>query len=379
MNNTWISQPAYRLSEYLELPLRFVDTSLIDEVHRKRLHDRVGHCPQELAYGAIIFECRLAEGNDVVDVACLLSSKTGNKGTILDLELADTDAGYERWQAAQSFLRRAAHNASGLWNRIDNFWLEFDAEAASPGLFCQMKERQNGESPTQLETALQLIEGLGGGNVGRVVKENLAYLYSQLHPDETVPHIGWMFGRSNLAIRVNVTSSSTRTALDLLKRLDLHEAASQAAPLLEPYRNLASYVMIDFDVHERISSRVGFELYVFALLDDSDPVGTKMLDIFEGQGLCTPEKARALRRYPSRKKWGRSPEDWPEPRNLSFFASLLTRTLVCIRLLNHVKITVDPHRDPMAKAYLLTAFYRRDADTGRLLRLSDNSDLMTSK
>ena len=351
----------------------------LQTLHRKRLHDRVGQFPKELAYGAIIFECRLAEGNDVVDVSCRLSSKVGNKGTILDLELADTDAGYERWQAAQSFLRRAANNTSGLWGRIDNFWLEFDAEAASPGFFCHMKGGQNGESPTQLETALQLTNGLGGGNVERVVKENLAYLFSQLHPDETLAFIGWMFGRASRAIRVNVICSSIRTALDLLERLDLHEAASKAAPLLEPYRKLASYVIINLDVHERISSRVGFELFVFALLDKSDPVGTQMLDILEGQGLCTAEKGHALRRYPSRKKWGRNPEDWPEPRSLSFLASLLTRTLVCIRLLNHVKITIDPHRDPVAKAYLSASFYRRDANTGRLLHLSDNSDHMTNK
>jgi hypothetical protein len=362
----------------MELPLRFVDTRLIDEAARRRLHERVGHYPQKLAYGAIIFECRLAEANDVVDVSCSLSSKVGNKGAILDLEVADADAGAERWRAAQAFLHQAAHSASGFWSRIDNFWLEFDADAASPSFFCHLKVGPSEDSPTELETALQLTDGLAGGNVERAVKENVAHLFSQLHPDQSVASIGWMFGRASRAIRANVICSSVRSALDLLERLNLLETASQAAPLLDPYRKLVSYLVVDLDVHERISPRVGFELFVFKLLDDSDPKGTQMLDILEGQGLCTPQKGRALRRYPSRVNWGQSPEDWPEPRHMSFLASLLARSLVCVRLLNHVKITLGPDEKPSAKAYLAAAFYRRDAETGRLLRLSNATDRMTT-
>jgi hypothetical protein len=190
--------------------------------------------------------------------------------------------------------------------------------------------------------------------------------------------MGWMFGRASRAIRMNVICPSVRSALDLLERLNLLQTASQAAPLLDPYRKLVPYVVIDLDVHERISPRVGFELFEFKLLDDSDPAGTQMLNLLEEQGLCTPEKGRALRRYPSRVNWGRSPEDWPEPRQMSFLASLLARTLVCVRLLNHVKITLGPDEEPSAKAYLAARFYRRDAETGRLLRLSNATDQMTT-
>ena len=328
------ASPRATVSEYMEFALRSVDTRLIDEAARRRLYERVGHYPQEFAQGTIMFECRLAEASDVVDVSFRFSSLVGNKGAILGVEVAGADAGAERWRAAQAFLRQTAHDGSGLWRRIDNFWLEFDAEAAAPGFFCILKAEQDEDLPTKLETALQLIDGLAGGKAERSVRENVAHLFSQLRPEEPVVWMAWMFGRTSRAIRLCVDCSSVRAALDLLERLDLHETVSQAAPVLGPYEKLASVVTLALDVCKRISSRVGFELRIFRELDDSGSEGSQMLAVLEEQDLCTPEKGRALRRYPSGGSRRRGSERRREVRNMSSLASLLARSLVCVRSLN---------------------------------------------
>jgi hypothetical protein len=63
---------------------------------------------------------------------------------------------------------------------------------------------------------------------------------------------------------------------------------------------------------------------------------------------------------------------------VSFLASQLARTLICVRLLTHIKITVGPDEEPSAKAYLGAIFLRRDAETGQLLRLSNAADQVTT-
>ena len=312
--------------------------------------------PAELALALVLCEYRLDKTSDQVDIAFTQDSSLGNKELLRTLTLPESAAGYEEWKKAQEFFRNMEPE---LWNCLRHFWLEFDAEHLVPSLFLTMPPSVPLVG-TRYSLLLKLIEGLSSRNSIKPISRTIDAIFEKLGENAPIPIAGWMFPRNNDHIRLLISCQSTDDIATTLEKLGLQERADSAATVLEPFADLAEYFMLSIDIGEKISRRVGFEVYNFKRFEK--PEAQRMLEVLVEQNLCTEEKKEALERWPGSEWLSASLEKWPEDLRKAYFASFASRQFLSFRHINHIKILLPPDNPPMAKAYLASGYGWKDGE-----------------
>ena len=120
-----------------------------------------------------------------------------------------------------------------------------------------------------------------------------------------------------------------------------------------------------------LARHIGLECYL-ARGPSEEPRWTLLLDHLVGEGLCSPEKAQALLRWPGIDRQATSPV-WPSSLEVAdrFLGGLVVSYF--FRRIHHVKVTFDSGRPREAKAYLI--FGHQWLDHRTTPRLSARSDV----
>ncbi len=348
------------LAPWLRLPLSHTDRALISDEARHRLMERVGLLDEALGYGCVMFECRLSEHDDHVDTLFWCDSRLRNRDMLLDLDVNEELAGAERWRKAQQFLRSIADEDGVLWNALDAYWLEFDAAGGAPCFYCGVIPERVTESDELPRVALEVMEGMAGHPLGDAMRRNVEAVLSFYDPAlEIKPYIlGWMFARTD-EVRICVQCPDMDQVYRILRDLNLHDSLTILKPLLDPYREYVSGLLLHLNIGEEISPRIAVELYPFGMLRDE--VSLRMLELMEEQGLCSREKREAVLRFPGYELLEQSPEAWPPSLAGAYGSTLLGYSIICTRSIHNTKILVEPGKPPQAKAYLEARYRWRDS------------------
>ena len=126
-----------------------------------------------------------------------------------------------------------------------------------------------------------------------------------------------------------------RIAGDRLAR-PLRELVDWLGPIERPH------LSFELDA-EGVGPRVGLEAS-FRRQPDREPGWRRILDWLVAAGLCHPDQARALLVWPGSDHLRSALDRWPTGARGHL-----------VRALSHVKLVLEPDREPAAKAYLLTA------------------------
>jgi hypothetical protein len=272
------------------------------------------------------FECRLAEGDASVDLQQAVFERDGHP------------AAMARWLAA-------AESLSPAWERVrricsdwpagvKELWLEFDPE---PSVFAVLAHDTDAR-----DVLPALVDGASDPVLNRCVEAAPA--------PARVSHLGAMLGRPGAALRIHVSD----VPLDSLERF-LRDAgwpgdAPRAAELARLLLDHGDQVVLCFDVlYGEMLPRLGLECFFFQ--QGVDPRWSPLLARLVDLGVCAPEKAGALRRWPGVVTPLDPPAPWPDDLVVASLAQPEDVFGVVERRLSHVKLTVAPNAQVSAKAY----------------------------
>jgi len=230
-------------------------------------------------------------------------------------------------------------------------WLEFDTST----------NRENSDSP-----AIYFVEGFGDyyrEKVGMTeitavlkrllecepapaMRQQFRRIYKALPASGRLFSLGNMSGRASTAVRVSLAGISP---LDLVRYLDeiawpgdLFEIGS----LIDAFSPLFDHLALDLDVGEQIGPQVGLELYIKSR--HSKAAWQPLFDQLVTCGLCLPDKREQLMVWTGFSNAYTDADIWPA----DLYLPETEGHYVFIRRINHVKLTVHPHKPLKAKAYV---------------------------
>jgi hypothetical protein len=355
---------------FAALPLGHMGQALVREADRRAIAARMAglDCPLGANPG-LGFECRLSDAGTGADVALCFYSRRGNKEAISMLRVPPAVAATPGWQRLQRFLAAAAADRAGLWDRIDNLWLEFDVVAPlSPcPVFFFMPVARGAvggsaaggpwdERQPILAALLHLLPGGADHGRARILS---ACLDAFRAPDRHML-VGLMLGRGTNICRLCLRMADLDAAAAYLARIP---APGQLVLLDALRRELGGLppaaVMVDLDIDDgTLAPRLSVNIRAGSGTCREGSGEAALLERLVALGLCAPEKRDALLAYAGASYLAAAPETWPKAMVDRWESSGGDETPVCVRRLHHIKISGAAAGSWSVKAYL-AADYRR--------------------
>lgn len=353
--------------EYLRPVASDVPPALISPSAFSNINSFARVLPETLALNTFGFECRLGEKNPGADFLVLATASQG-RDSLAGLHPASVLPNYLMddpiWQRVQDFGARWADPASPLHGAVDNVWLEFDVDGPAssipvPSVFFGLPANgAEGEVSEQAlegarRTTVSALRFLSGAEVPPPVLETLTGCFGALSPPEHVFQVGLMMSRGAKAVRLCIQLGTLERAVEYLAGLGWVGSRADLRGVLGPVARIVDRVCLDIDAGETVHPKVGLECYFDGNRQPrTEPRWGVLLDHLVANGLCTPEKRKALLVYPGYTDEKTATVPWPaSPRRASrLLGGRSLSTLV--RSLHHVKISYHPDEPPEAKAYL---------------------------
>ena len=312
-------------------------------------------------------ETRLAGDSDQVD---LIFAVQRHEAALLAADypgaaLTDDLARHPLWLRLRAFCADWLAPGSPL-NVVDHLWLEFDVDPGDPsgtpvpGVFVsfgEVRPRNFSRDRWQQYSATALGALARHHTIGSLVPA-VSDCVLKL-PDSGYLHsFGVMFSRHLDSVRLCISGLRGEDLPRYLESIAWQGSVEELTRLtraLERWRPDGPYRaagMIHLDVGTTVQGRLGLEYY-FDRLAQSDGhfAEAPFVDRLTAAGWCTPEKARALERWPGYAIGTLPHEAWP---------TLLGRRA------NHVKLVYGPGGPVTAKAYLFFWHGQRKAGLPRV-------------
>lgn len=299
------------------------------------------------------FECRLAPGEDQVDVSLVILKQHPDRSLIVGEQSTPPI-----WTRIEEFRRTWWEGGCSWPEEVTRLWLEFDLEEPSEGLplprpFVQFArlpiDEATGRIPTARQTARrrQIEEAatlLAGRPLDPATAQALDELVERLPPTAGLTIVGvWPEAPAD-RLRVEVRAARWEELRHLLSQLGWAPESAEGARLLAPFADAPDQVTLGLDVGPAAAPVVGVLFFAWRPgQPEPDPRAGRLLDQLVAMGLCEAEKRRALLEWPGVMRDPRRPRragsdpDRPGP--------LLRRRFA------HVKVSRLPNGRLHAKAY----------------------------
>lgn len=300
--------------------------------------------PNGITYG-LGLESRLANPSPEVD---FILRPLAPHGLAI---IADLDAGQgpptlmvesHNWQRLRNLCRSCGTPGSPLHQSIFCLWIEFDSEhysqaVVSPSLvFAQLQRLCC--SPGLYESVAQAIHvSLKGSALQRPITENLLRCIERLPEKGLMTLFGLPIARPTDALRVVVGDLEPDQIPEYLSSVGWKGRAKELESLIFSLGGYADRHTINFDLNEQGIGKAGIE---FGIPQEqaatSDPRWEMIFDFLVKQGWCLKEKRAALLA-------------WVKPVTL---LSRETKPIALRRFISHVKLSIEPSKRVVAKAYV---------------------------
>ena len=317
------------------------------------------------------FECPLGVSRPMADLLVCIQVGGGEReclaGSTAANGLPHTLATQPVWQRLGDFAAQWARPGSPIYERIDNVWLEFDVDQASPvttpSVFfgparsvrapsAAPRARLSGSSSRADRWLVEAaIEPLRGHRLSAAAEGQLSACLRALPARAEAFQIGVMLGRGSDAVRLCLAGIARQAIPQYLRRVGWEGTIDEVSELVSMLLVRPGRVSLHLDVGESVGPRIGLEYYA-----SPGPSGDRrwrpVLDELVRAGLCLPRKREGLLAYPGYTHELLDRARWP-PRLLRGSNLLGGRALsVIARRLHHIKLTYQPGQPIRAKAYL---------------------------
>ncbi|AFY58618.1 hypothetical protein Riv7116_6269 [Rivularia sp. PCC 7116] len=351
------------LTDYLSLLNSFVPRELIAESEWRKFNHIGNILPSALTtfFG---FESRLgipeAHGDFLI---CADAHEAGRRvlaANSYDIDLPTELLHHPVWMNIRKFSTNWESEASPLYDKITNVWLEFDVgnetkDLPVPSCFFGPKNLYNtpavdSEHPYKWiwENALPLLLGR---SFPKSVENNIVKCFAALPENAYVFQVGLMLAREWDGVRLCIRNISPEKIIDYLKSLDWQGDLNNLQLQLNNISPLVDRIDLDIDVTEGLGDKIGLECYL-----NKQPQFEKRWSLFLDnlllKGLCFPKKQQALLTYPGYIQEKMNPSLWPL--SLRKISKILGDSYewVIFKGIHHIKLNYCDAEIKEAKAYL---------------------------
>jgi hypothetical protein len=287
-----------------------------------------------------LFECRLGTDLTEVDFSFYLPPLTK--------PLPERFLTSPVWRSFQDFYHEWTNPTSNLHEKVQQIGMEFDLEQSVsdvpiPCIFWELNRETSCSFPDLISEAL----GLLNYPLSPLIESNLRLCADVLPDQAKFAHFAVMLSRPGLGVRVNAIAIPPNQLLDYLLKIGWSDPTEALSPLVYHLSELVDYVVLAFDVGEKIYPRIGLECYL-RKQPRYEPRWNVFLDNLVDLGLCLPAKRDALLTWS-----GIDKQKYQAEGNLSW-ESVFSQSMYSVywRMINHIKIVYQPGYPLEAKGYL---------------------------
>jgi len=259
------------------------------------------------------------------------------------------------WQGIQSICGGMAGGSGVFHEQVARIFLEFDLDEPPPsvpipGMFLEL----NTDQPFRPAELLLNVQSVGLPCHHSVAQlANIERCLAGLPKGAQVAHLGMMLSRPGKAVRLVIQHMPLENIVTYLHSLGWQDPTNGLAEILG---DLSYYTdalaMLDIDVGDDISPKVGVELYLRSGEMENLPRWKTFFDYLVTRKLASGSKTNSMLAWPGFTQEGGKTSAWSE--NLAFGDTLLrgvARSLFW-RNINHVKLAYQPGLQMELKAYL---------------------------
>jgi hypothetical protein len=352
------------LTDYLALMEAHVPTALIDAAQWQQIHAIGQFFPSAITtfFG---FECRLGVADAKADfLLCADATEAGRRvlaANAYGIDVSQDLFYHPVWQNLRQFSTNWESEASILYDKVQNVWLEFDTAAQSNHLFpvpsCFFGPTPLFRSPAVhtehphgwvWQKALPLILGRSlPSSVEAALMQCLACLPEQAY----VFQVGVMLSRQWDGVRLCVRNISPSDVISYLKQINWQGDSVALQDLLNDIAAVTDRIDLDIDVSDHVLPKIGLECYLYRQPKFDDRWNT-FLDLLVLQGKCSLAKRQALLEYSGYIRERTDPTRWPA--SIRKLTGLLGPNYewVVFKGLHHIKLVYQESQVQEAKVYL---------------------------
>jgi hypothetical protein len=260
------------------------------------------------------FEAHLSDLDGRADMAFCVTPLAGERDALASRDTATWPYPDRVWEGIASLGQLWAEPGSLLGTRLANVWLEFDLRPGMrpvpvPAVLLGMDDPEvaepasaatwRAEADRDSTTALVGLEALLGYRLPAGLRFMVARCFAALPPGAKVFQVGAMLSRPAKGIRICVRRLPRDSLRSYLHAVGWTGDLAGVNPLLRQLSERAQFIALDLDVGARdLFPALGIECS-FARQPGSEPGWRVLLEFVCDLGLCRPDKAEALLRWPS--------------------------------------------------------------------------------
>lgn len=317
------------------------------------------------------FECRLGIDEPIADFLLSVDASYGGRdfliGTNSKAELPAAFFTNRTWSAIREFCKTWANPASSLHKNVNSIWLEFDIDGSLssipiPSFFfgsdricsknSDLFSHQSNGCDRQWLTNVAL-KTLLGSYLLSPIEQNLLKCISSLPNGAEIFQVGVMLSRQSESslVRLCVRGIPKSQILEYLLRIGWNNSIDDLKYVVSTLSRFADDILLNFAIGSTVLPKIGFECH-FDRKHTYDPKFRLFLDYLVESQLCTLSKRDALLTWTgySRQNLDRDLSPSHLVKTASFLGSRVSS--ICMRRVNHIKITYQPHKPLTAKGYL---------------------------
>lgn len=357
------------LTDYIKLIQPYTASAIISPTTWSKI-DAVAELLPSAITSFFGFECPLGIPAAKSDFLICAEAGTGREVLAgINQGLPNSLMSHPVWTQVHQFSQEWQNENSVLYEKIHNFWLEFDIEDSSsnlpiPSCFFGSEPIYSRKSPygnqadnnsyTWIsQSALKLLLN---DNLPAPVEAKLFKCLDLLPKEAYVFQIGLMLARNlkNL-VRICIRNISPEQIGEYLRQIGWSGSLDILQGFLQELSAFIERIDLDIDIGETIAPKIGFECY-FSKQPKLEPRWQLFLDYLVEKKLCLPQKQAALLAYPGFVRESSAPHDWPS--YLSQSSKLLEdkAEAVFFRKIHHIKIVYQDDQPQLAKAYLAMGY-----------------------
>lgn len=303
-------------------------------------------CDQLPGQHALILECRLAADAMQVDISQKISPDS--------LWIQRLASGFPALASALMHWSGLPVESQRVVNRLG---LEYDlrehiADALQkPSLFFGFQGIEHPVYRSEWFRAVrEMFANLIDAATMTEAERVLAHIETNSSKGWTLGLCGVMTARTPSPIRINLTAPSCEDLCAFLDEVMHLELPANLRPAYETASAIFGKPVVCLDVFERISSRIGLELFP-SNCNDAELEGG-FLDMLVSDGLCSAEKRASLRHYPMQITPDSSQITWPDSLILESIMGKENEFSIISAHISHYKLTCQPGKRPEAKVYI---------------------------
>jgi hypothetical protein len=355
------------LSEYIRLIKAHLPIALIDTAQWDSILGISDILPSAMTtfFG---FECRLGNAEAKADfLLCADASEAGRRvlaANAYNIDLPKTLFHHPVWQHIRLFSTNWESEASVLYDRIRNVWLEFDTATptdsmipvpscfvAPEPIFVTPALQQDHPHAAIWDIALPLLLG---HELAQATKQNLIQCIAQLPEHAYIFQIGLMLARESDTVRLCIRDIPPQALVTYLQGLNWPGNLDRLNALLTEITPMVDRIDLDIDVSDILHPKIGLECYLFKQ-PKFDDRWNNFLDYLVLQGHCLLQKRQALIEYPGYIRQKLAPDLWPS--DMRKLGGLLGTGYewVVFKGLHHIKLVYQADELKEAKAYLYSS------------------------